>query len=132
MNGSEVLTQGRNPVAPGFGYNRIPELTEPEKMDLTVFSSMSLAKAVYKVMEIEILEALHEAMQTNPANKEQQVANMTIAHAMDKFYTNVRGKIEHAMGEHVATVRLKVQEEDLKDAARMEEIILQNATGIQK
>lgn len=130
MNGSEILTRQSNPVTPEFGYDQVPELTVSEKMDLVVFSSMPVSKAVYKLMELEIVQARNEAMRANPAKVEEQRALMTVAHAMDKFYTNVRGKITFATGEHIADVKLKVQQVDMEDKEKLEEIIFQNVTGI--
>src|SRR5258705_13169544 len=106
MNGEEREIK----VAPSssrFSYNQTRELTPEEMMDLTVFGAMPVAKTVYKVMEFVIADARDEAMECDPAREAVQRALMTVAHAMDKFYKKVRGKIEFAQMEHFSDAKQK-------------------------
>ena len=128
MNGEEREIK----VAPSssrFSYNQTRELTPEEMMDLTVFGAMPVAKTVYKVMEFAIADARDEAMECDPAREAVQRALMTVAHAMDKFYKKVRGKIEFAQMEHFSDAKQKVLAEDMKDQEKIEEIIMLNIQG---
>lgn len=127
MNGEEVCVK----TSPNtrFSYNQNTELTPEEMMDLTVFGSMPVAKTVYKLMENAIADARNEAMECDPAREAVQRSLMTVAHAMDKFYKKVRSKIEFAQTEHLTDVRQKALQEDLKDQAKVEEIIMANVRG---
>lgn len=127
MNGEErEIRQAPNSR---FSYNQTRELTPEEMMDLTVFGAMPVSKTVYKVMEMAIADARDEAMECDPAREAVQRSLMTVAHAMDKFYKKVRGKIEFAQMEHLSDVKQKVLAEDMKDQEKIEEIILMNVQG---
>ena len=128
MNGEEALVR-TSPTSNKFSYNQSRELTPEEMMDLTVFGAMPVSKTVYKVMEFAIADARDEAMECDPAHEATQRSLMTVAHAMDKFYKKVRGKIEFAQMEHLSDVKQKVLAEDMKDQERVEEIIMMNVQG---
>lgn len=122
MNGSEVVTQ--RPVAVGKH-----ELTDSEKMELTVLGSDPRCLTLFKLMEWEIEDAKDEAMEADPSKPAEQVALMTIAHAMNKFYKQVRSRMLVATHEHVADVKLKLAQKDLEDKSKIEAIILANQTS---
>jgi len=126
MNGSEVVT--KRPQESGFSYAQNNELTDIEKMDLAVLHQDPRVKTLYKLMELEIVDARNEAMEADPAETAKQLSLMTVAHAMDKFYRRVRSKIEFGVAEHVADVKAKMLQEELKDQERLNEVILFNQT----
>lgn len=128
MNGEEVLVRPYL-AQPKLSYADAADLSESEKMDLIAGSSTPFAQALFKLMETEIVRARNEAMECPPEEVAKQRTLMTIAHAMDKFYKNLRSRMEYTTTEHILNVRQKVQEADLQDQAKMEEIILANTRG---
>lgn len=126
MNGSEVETRGvqHNPLL----QEEIGELTDSEKMDLMVGDDSPYAKAIKKLMRTEVANAREEALDCDPADEKKQKALLDIAHAMKKFYTNVQAQIYFEKTKHLADVKHKVAEEELKDKEKLDEIILFNQT----
>jgi hypothetical protein len=129
VNGSEWETKQAqtNPNATSWD-DQPKELTDSEKMDLMVHDDGPYAKAVKKLMRYEIIKARDEAMECDPAEDKKQKSLMTIAHAMEKFYKNILGAIAMEKTKHLSDVRLKAQEEDLKDQEKLNEVILFNQT----
>lgn len=126
MNGSEVVT--KRPQEANFSYSQTTELTDIEKMDLAVLHQDPRVRTLYKLMELQIIKARNDAMSADPAEEAKQRSLMTVAHAMDKFYKQLRGEIEFGVAEHIADVKTKALQEELKDQAKLEEIILHNQT----
>jgi hypothetical protein len=129
MNGSEVETQGRLPQPNPLSLDGPAlELTDSEKMDLMAHDDGPYAKAIKKLMRKEVITARNEAMDCDPADEKRQRALMTIAHAMEKFYKSLLNTILIEKTAHLAEVRQKAAEEDLKDQEVLERIILANQT----
>lgn len=126
MNGSEVETAKR---PQSYAYDQVPDLTDQEKMDLVVAATMPLFKTICKKLEGVVIRSRNRAMKTSPANAAEQVAALTIAHAQQAMYEEFRGDIEFSMSEHIADVRLKVQQQDLEDQKNLEDVIFHNQTG---
>lgn len=129
MNGEECEVRLPPATSPKFSYTTSIELSDSEKMDLVAGNQTPFANAIYKLMELEIIKARNKAMEADPANQRVQLSLMTIAHAIDKFYKDIRNSVEFAIGEHVLDVRQKVRAEELKDQQVFEEIVLRNARG---
>jgi hypothetical protein len=127
VNGSEVET--RKPVVTKFSYNQESAITPQEKMDLMVFSSTPMFATFCKMIENIIIRSRNHAMEVDPANDKAQTAALTIARAQKDLYEELRGDIEFSMGEHMADVRARAAQEDLKDQKKVEEIIFANVTG---
>jgi hypothetical protein len=125
VNGSEVET--RQSQTDPFSEPSL-ELSESEKMDLMAGDDSPYAKAIKKLMRKEITEARQEAIECDPSDEKKQRALMTVAHAMDKFYKNVLGKIVFEKTSHFAEVKQKLAEEELKDQEKLSEVILFNQT----
>ena len=128
MNGEEIEVMKRqvSTASSQFSYNRNIELTPAESMDLMVFGTTPVANLLYRLMESCITDARNEAMECDPAEDKKQRSLMTEAHAMDKFYKKIRGKIEFARVEHLSDVHQKALAEELKDQEKLEEVILAN------
>lgn len=122
MNGSEVLTQKTQAI----GRH---EFSDAQKFDLAVLGSDARCKTLFTLMEWVIEDARDEAMEADPADRNNQIALMTVAHSFDKFYKKVRSWMNVAATEHLADVRLKIAQKDLLDQAKIEEIILANQTS---
>ena len=127
MNGSEVETRK---VIDTYAYDQVPELTDQEKMDLAVFASSPIFKIICKKLEGVVIKSRNRAMEANPANPSEQAAALTVAHAQKKMYEEFRGDIVFTLSEHVADVRLKVQQKDLEDQKKLEDVIFHNQTGL--
>jgi hypothetical protein len=125
MNGSEMVT--RTPKPTPFG--QAPELSDQEKMDLVAGDNTPFTNAMYKLMENRIFLAQREAMTADPANEKQQVAKLTIAHAMDKFYMDVRDMINFEKQSHIMDIKTRAAQKQLEEEGVMEEIIAANARG---
>jgi hypothetical protein len=125
MNGSEVVTRSAKPTP----FGQAPELSDQEKMDLVAGDNTPFANAMYKLMENRIFLAQREAMTADPANEKQQVAKLTIAHAMDKFYTDVRDMINFEKQSHIMDIKTRAAQKQLEEEGVMEEIIAANARG---
>lgn len=127
MNGSEVETRQiqTDPILGGQSL----ELSDSEKMDLMAGDDTPYANAIRKLMRKEIFDARDEAMACDPADERKQRALMTVAHAMEKFYKNVLGKITFEKTSHFMEVKQKLLQEELKDQEKIEEIILANQTN---
>lgn len=104
----------------------VTELTEIEKIDLVVFSSMPVAETLFRIMEDEILEARDLAMATDPVNVKQVLALQAEAHAMARFYTRIRNKIEGSKVEHFGNIAAKAVEEAIQDQDELENLIISN------
>jgi hypothetical protein len=127
MNGSEV--EIKRPPQPKFSYNQESEITDAEKMDMVVFATMPMFKTFCRMLENIIIRSRNHAMDVDPSDKDRQAAALTIAHAQKALYEELRGDIEFKMTEHVADVRLRVQQQDLEDQTKLEEIIFAHETG---
>jgi len=127
VNGSEVVTVQR-PQNSGVSYAQNNELTDIEKMNLAVLHQDPRVKTLYKLMELEIVDARNEAMEADPAETAKQLSLMTVAHAMDKFYKHVRSRIEFSVAEHIADIKSKALQEELKDQEKLNDVILYNQT----
>lgn len=125
MNGSEVVTRQPQKTA----YNQAPELNDQEKMDLVAGDGTPFANAIYKLMESRVLLAQTEAIKSDPADERNQRSKMTIAHAMDKFYTDVREMIRFEKTSHITDIKQRAAALELEEAGKLEEIILAQATG---
>lgn len=121
MNGSEVVTK-RPPELVAT------ELNDSEKMDLMAGDGTPYANAIKKLMKIEISKARDEAMDCDPSEEKKQRALMTVAHAMEKFYKNLMGAIVFEKTVHLADVKQKLAEEELKDQEKLNDVILFNQT----
>lgn len=121
MNGSEVVT--RLPYETNSS-----ELTDSEKMDLVAGDNTPYANAIKKLMRIEVSKAQLEAVECDPSDEKKQRSLMTVAHAMDKFRKNLLGAVLFEQTTHLADVKKRVLEEELKDRAKLDEIILHNQT----
>src|SRR6266550_1024453 len=121
MNGSEMVTK-RPPELVAT------ELTDSEKMDLMAGDGTPYANAIKKLMKIEISKARDEAMDCDPSEEKKQRALMTVAHAMEKFYKNLMGAIVFEKTVHLADVKHRLAEEELKDQEKLSEVILFNQT----
>jgi hypothetical protein len=108
---------------------RIKELSQAQKMDLIVLSTNPNFQTVYDLMENEVLAARDEAMAVDPTEDKKQVARMTEAHAMAKFYQKIRKQIEFAATEQLAKVQEKAAQEATQEQEFLEEIVLQQASG---
>lgn len=86
------------------------------------------AKAIKKLMRIEVSQAREEALDCDPSNEHRQKALLDIAHAMKKFYNNIQGKVLFEKTKHLADVKQKVAEAELEEAGKLEEIVLWNQT----
>src|ERR1700676_2449087 len=126
MNGSEVETRAQHKT-PVFGEP--PELTDSEKMDLVAGDDTPFARAIYKLMEREVFNAQREAIKTKPSNKEEQLANMTIAHAVDKFYTDLRAIVLFEKTSHITDIKALAAKKELEETGRLEEIVLAQSRG---
>ena len=126
MNGSEVETARHNkpPV-----YGQPPELTDSEKMDLVAGDDSPFARAIYKLMERAIFITQREAMEADPSNDKVQLAKLTIAHAVDKFYTDVREMVRFAKQSHITDIKTLAAQKELEETGRLEEIILAQSRG---
>lgn len=129
MNGEEFVIKQPPGVSPLNTYGQVPELNASEKMDLTVFGATPTAKLLFKLMEIIVVRARNDAMRCPPDNRDKRISLLDIATAKDDFYKELRGEIEIATQEHILDIRIKAQQEELKDQAKLEEIILFNSTG---
>jgi multidrug efflux pump subunit AcrB len=127
MNGSEV--EIKRPPIPKFSYNQESEITDAEKMDMMVFATTPIFKTFCKMFENIIIRSRNRAMEADPTNERAQAAALTVAHAQKAMYEEFRGDLEFKMMEHVADVRLRVQQEDLNDHKKLEAIIFANQTG---
>ena len=127
MNGSEVET--RKSAEPKYAYNKGAEISDQEKLDLVVFAQMPQFKTLCRMMEAIIIKSRNRAMEVDPANRDAQVAALTIAKAQKDFYEELRGDIEFSQAEHISDVRQKIATKDLEDQKKLEEIIFANQTG---
>ena|ERR1700719_4364582 len=120
MNGSEVVSKPP--------YDQSLELSDSEKMDLMAGDSTPYATAIKKLMKLEVLKARDEAMDCDPADKDRQHVLMTIAHAKSDFCKQLTSAILFEKTSHLADVKQKALEEELKDQKKMDEVILYNQT----
>ena len=127
MNGSELEMRSAR-TNPLLADESIGELTDIEKMDLMVGDDSPYAKALKKLMRTEVANAREEALDCDPSDEKKQKALLDIAHAMKKFYMNIQGAILFEKTKHLADVKQKIAEEELKDQEKIEEIILANQT----
>ena len=123
MNGSEAFARPQQ-TDPRLMFSPTSELTDTEKMDLMAGDQAPYARALDKLMKLEIVKARNAAMECDPTDEKRQVKLMTEAHAMNTFYNNLRGQVIFEKSNHLADVRLKAAQEELKDQEVLEAIIL--------
>ena len=123
MNGSEAFARPQQ-TDPRLMFSPPSELTDSEKMDLMAGDQAPYARALDKLMKLIIVKARNEAMECDPTEEKRQVKLMTVAHAKNEFYEDLRSKINFEKSNHLADVRLKVAQEELKDQEVIEAIIL--------
>lgn len=130
MNGSEAM--GRRPqlVDPRDQYSQPGQLSDSEIMDLMVGDDTPYAKALDKLMKLTIVDARNQALEADPSDKEAQATKMTVAHAMNKFYENLRQIVHVEKTKHHLEVKLKAAEAELEDQQKLEEVIFSNTTGL--
>lgn len=92
----------RQAAATPLSVNKVEPLTNSEKMDIMVLSANPMIMSLWKFLEMEIIAARDEAMAVDPSQRDEQLAKLTIAHAMQKFYTRVRDDIKFMTQEHLA------------------------------
>lgn len=105
--------------------NKVTPLTNSKQMDLIIMSSNPQIQALWELMELIILDARDEAMETDPAKREEQLAKMTMAHDFDKFYKRVRDHITYITREHLAAAQRLEVEKTLGTAEELERYLLQ-------
>lgn len=123
MNGSEAFARPQQ-TDPRLMFSPPSELTDSEKMDLMAGDQSPYARALDKLMKLEIVKARNAAMECDPTEEKKQTTSMTIAHAMNEFYKSLRGQVTFEKQNHLADVRLKVAQEELQDQEVIEAIIL--------
>ncbi len=127
MNGEEVEGRPRY-TAPTpssmLGIRVVAELTQGEKTDLLMFAQTEVAKTVFKVMEMEIIDARDEAMACDPSEVVKQKALMDTAHAMAKFYTRIRNKMSGVVDEFKQLAAEAEVEEAMDDQEFIQNAIL--------
>lgn len=123
MNGSEAFARPQQ-IDPRLMFSPATELTDSEKMDLTVGDQTPYARALDKLMKLEIVKARNAAMECDPSEEKKQAKLMTIAHAKNEFYEFLRGQVNFEKANHLADVKLRASQEDLEDREKIEAIIL--------
>lgn len=123
MNGSEAFARPQQ-TDPRLMFNTQSELTDSEKMDLMAGDQAPYARALDKLMKLVIVKARNAAMECDPTEEKRQTKLMTVAHAKNEFYEELRSQINFEKANHLADVRLKAAQEDLQDQETIEAIIL--------
>lgn len=129
MNGEESVIR---PQASSVSDGTQPitdrsELNNIEKMDLIVLSSNPAVHALWKFMELEIIHARNDAMFADPSIPTAQLAKLTIAHAMEKFYRGIREQIKFITDEHLGEARRLEYERKMAAPEQIEQVILDQA-----
>jgi len=123
VNGSEAFNRPQQ-IDPRLMYGTPGELNDAEKMDLMAGDGTPYARAIDKLMKLEIVKARNAAMESDPADRNKQATLMTVAHAMNAFYENIRGQVLLEKTSHLADVKLRAAQEEMQDQQKVEEIIL--------
>jgi hypothetical protein len=105
-------------------HKKIEPLSMHEQQDLIVLGADPRVHTLFKIMEYEIIEARDEAMACDPAEKDKRAALMDTAHAMAKWYTQIRSRITRELNEHLGEIKRRANEELVKDQNAVEKIIL--------
>lgn len=108
---------------------RFAELTQAEKMDLIVLASNPNFQTIYKLMENECIAAREDAISVDPKDKEGQIAALTIAHAMHKFYVKIRKEIQFAGQEQLDLIKTKAALAAAQEQDFLESIVIEQASG---
>jgi hypothetical protein len=120
-----VIRQVAGNTSP-LSVNKVQELTNSEKMDIMILSGNPAILTLWKFMEMEIIQARDEAMNSDPSKPNEQVAKLTIAHAMEKFYKRVREDISYLTQEHLAETRRLEWERRLQEPDELEKAFFEN------
>jgi hypothetical protein len=120
-----VIRQVAGNTSP-LSVNRVEVLTNAERMDIMILSGNPAIMSLWKFMEMQIIAARDEAMHTDPAKKDEQIAKLTIAHAMEKFYKDTREDIIFMTQEHLAETRRLEWERRLQEPDELEKAFFEN------
>lgn len=102
----------------------VEELNPTERIELATFSNTSYYPLIRKIMETLIVEQRDAAMAVDPANRDEQVARMTEAHAMGLLYTRFCKLTEQVVTEYRGEKQAEVARHALDDPAFIEKIVL--------
>lgn len=124
MNGEErALISGGTQDSPLEAKQYIA-LSHQEKQDLVVLAANPVFKTLCKVMENEMILAMVEACEVDPADEKKQRAMMGIAHSYRKFYQKIRQAVDFERNEAFAEVKLRAAKAMQEDADFVENVIL--------
>lgn len=107
-----------------LSVNKVTELSTAEKIDLMMFSHTTVAQTVFKLLELMVVEERDAAAAVELDKEAEQRAAWTSAHVMQKLYSKFRARVEESANEHRADIEKRALEEELKDQAKIQEIIL--------
>lgn len=125
-SGEEFVIKGTAGSISPLSVNKVQELTNSEKMDIMILSGNPAIMSLWKFMEMQIIAARDEAMNTDPSKREEQISKLTIAHAMEKFYRRTREDISYLTQEHLAETRKLEWERRLQEPDELEKAFFEN------
>ena len=105
-------------------------LTTSDKNQLITFSLSQQAQALWKLMQILIYDQRDNAMAVDPSDIKKQAAETTVAHAMARFYHQLRQRVDGMANEQIGELRARANAEIVKDAKKIEEIVMSQIEGL--